>query len=264
MAFTGFPIQTTDIGSEKDLVRASLNLGADILGNETINEILAVDTNATLTALDVYTLLSNNQLTAAQIMSKVGEQLIASLRTARPFSDGLAYFATTCAKASIALVRTSTGYARLLNSDNTLGDRQGIGDPNESIILEIPPSGLHRALAVMPVGENGTNYGNINIIDIESSNITSLSTTGLFSLTDLFLFGNQLTTFSAVGLTALESLNISDNNLTSESTNATLVALDGAGLSYGWVDISVGNAAPTGAGLVAAANLILKNWTVVY
>ena len=88
--------------------------------------------------------------TPAQIMSKVGEQLIASLQVTWPATAGTAHFATSKATSGTFVVKTSTGYARLINADGSLGSQvpvPGTGVPGNNITLTIPASGLHRALA---------------------------------------------------------------------------------------------------------------------
>jgi hypothetical protein len=183
-------------------------------------------------------------LTPAQIMSKVGERLIASLQVPRPANAGTAHFATTRATSGTFLVRTSTGYARLINADGTLGTQAGTGAAGNNITLTIPASGLHRALGVLSVANGGSvRSGDITVLQLYNHQLTTFSGTGLSSLTELsandnlltsfdgtglssltslVIYNNQLTTFSGTGLSSLTSLNISSNQLTSFS---------GAGLS---------------------------------
>jgi hypothetical protein len=159
------------------------------------------------------------ELTSAQIMSKAGERLIASLATVRGASNaGTCYFATTRSTSGTFTVKTSTGYARLVNSDNTLGAQAGTGDAANPITLTIPASGLHRALGIISVPFDGASQsGNITEIRLENNQLTTFSGTGLSSLTTLYLYGNQLTTFSGTGLSSLTTLYLYDNQLTTFS-----------------------------------------------
>jgi Leucine-rich repeat (LRR) protein len=183
-------------------------------------------------------------LTPSQIMSKVGEQLIASLQIAWQATAGTAHFATTKVTSGTLFVSTSTGYARLINADGSLGVQAGTGVAGDSITLTIPASGLHRALGVLSVVNGGSvRSGNITFLGIASNQLTSFSGTGLSSLTSLGLASNQLTSFSGTGLSSLTSLYLASNQLTSFSgtglssltslglNNNQLTSFSGTGLS---------------------------------
>jgi hypothetical protein len=159
------------------------------------------------------------ELTSAQIMSKAGERLIASLAAVRGASNaGTCYFATTRSTSGTFTVKTSTGYARLVNSDNTLGAQAGTGDVANPITLTIPASGLHRALGIISVPFDGTSHsGNITEITLRNNQLTTFSGTGLSALTRLILDNNQLTTFSGTGLSSLTTLYLYGNQLTTFS-----------------------------------------------
>jgi hypothetical protein len=194
------------------------------------------------------------ELTSAQIMTKAGEQLIASLADVRGASNaGTCYFATTRSTSGIFFVRTSTGYARLVNSDNTLGAQAGAGNAATSITLTIPASGLHRALGIISVVNGGTEQsGDITEITFNSNQLTTFSGAGLSALTTLDLYANQLTTFSGTGLSALTSLTLNSNQLTTFS---------GTGLSA-LTDLNLGSNSLTtfsGTGLSALTQLNLSN-----
>jgi hypothetical protein len=157
-------------------------------------------------------------LTPAQIMSKAGEQLIASLQVTRPANAGTAHFATTRATSGTFLVRTSTGYARLINADGTLGTQAGTGAAGNNITLTIPASGLHRALGVLSVANGGSvRSGDITVLHLYSHQLTTFSGTGLSSLTELSANDNLLTSFDGTGLSSLTSLVIYNNQLTTFS-----------------------------------------------
>ena len=155
------------------------------------------------------------ELTPAQIMSKAGEQLIASLQAVVVATPGTAYFATTKATSGTFQVKTSTGYARLINADGSLGAQAGGGVATTSITLTIPASGLHRALGVLSVANGGSSRsGNITSLTIGYNQLTTFSGTGLSSLTILGLYGNQLTSINLAGASSLQDFQASANQLT--------------------------------------------------
>ena len=219
------------------------------------NELAIINQNGTTysSVLSNFTgLIAAAELTSAQIMTKAGERLIASLAAVRGASNaGTCYFATTRSTSGTFTVKTSTGYARLVNSDNTLGAQAGTGNAAASITLTPPASGLHRALGIISVADGGTSRsGDITEISLINNQITTFSGTGLSALTNLSLNGNQLTTFSGTGLSALTNLNLSSNQLTTFS---------GTGLSA-LTNLSLNNNQLTtfsGTGLSALTNLNL-------
>jgi hypothetical protein len=192
---------------------------ADITGTIPDRNVLGVSGNqlrlgdgVTTDGVDVFP-------SAAKVMSLAGDRLIASLAAVRGVSNaGTCYFATTRATSGNFTVKTSTGYARLVNPDNTLGAQVGTGVAANSITLTIPASGLHRAYGIISVANGGTvRSGNITAIDLTSNQLTTFSGTGLSSLTSLNLTSNQLTTFSGTGLSALTTLYLYNNQLTTFS-----------------------------------------------
>jgi len=156
---------------------------------------------------------------ATVVMSLAGDRLIASLAAAGGASNaGTCYLATTRATSGTFTVKTSTGYARLVNPDNTLGAQVGTGVAGNDITLTIPASGLHRAYGIISVANGGsTRSGNITYLYINSNQLTAFSGTGLSALVDLSLSSNQLTTFSGTGLSALTYLDLYNNQLTTFS-----------------------------------------------
>ena len=206
-----------------------------------------------LTPAEVDAQIEAAALTPAQIMSKAGEQLIASLQVTWPATAGTAHFATTRATSGTFLVRTSTGYARLINADGTLGAQAGTGVVANFITLTIPASGLHRALGVLSVANGGSvRSGDITALYLTNNQLTSFSSTGLSSLIILFLTNNQLTSFSGTGLSSLLSLSLENNQLTSFS---------GTGLST-LTTLYLGSNQLTsfsGTGLSSLMNLFLTN-----
>jgi hypothetical protein len=150
--------------------------------------------------------------TPAQIMSKAGEQLIASLQVTRPANAGTAHFATTQATSVTFTVKTSTGYARLINADGSLGVQSGTGVAANIITLTIPASGLHRALGVLSVANGGSvRSGDITFLNITDRQLTSFSGTELSSLTGLYIARNKLTSFLGTGLSSVTTIDLSYN-----------------------------------------------------
>jgi len=192
-------------------------------------------------------------ISAAAIMSKVGEQLIASLKVTRQANAGTAHFATSKTTSGTIIVRTSTGYARLINSDGSLGTQAGTGSAGSNITLTIPASGLHRALGVLSVANAGSlQSGSITQLDLSYHNLTTFAGTGLSELTTLTLNNNNLTTFSGTGMSELTELNLANNNLTTFSgtllSKLTLLALSNNNLTTF-----------SGIGMSALTELILNN-----
>ena len=213
--------------------------------------------------------------TGARIAALAGDRLIASLASVRGASNaGTCYFATTRATSGTFTVKTSTGYARLVNPDNTLGTQAGTGVAGNNITLTIPASGLHRAYGVISVTNGGTvRSGNITTLDLTSNQLTTFSGTGLSSLTTLYLTNNQLTTFSGTGLSALTYLDLNGNQLTTFSGtglsaltnlqlyNNQLTTFSGTGLSaLTSLDLSYNQLTTfSGTGLSVLTSLYLDN-----
>jgi len=107
------------------------------------------------------------------------------------------------------------------------------------------------------------NSSHITDIGVAGNNVTSIIIpTEIVAITTCDLEVNDLTTFDYnVGWTVMHDLLLSDNSLTEASVNSILVNADTSGITSGTIDLEL-NAAPTGAGLVAKANLIAKGVTV--
>ena len=198
---------------------------ADITGTVPDRNVLGVSGNQlrlgdgmTTDGVDVFP-------SAARVMSLIGDRLIASLATVRASNAGTCHFATTRATSFTFSVKTSTGYARIVNPDNTLGAQVGSGVAENSIAISSPASGLHRAYGVISVVNGGSaRSGNITYLSLNTALLTSFSGTGLSALTELYLPYNQLTSFSGTGLTALTKLVLNNNQLISFS-GTSLTAL---------------------------------------
>ena len=146
-------------------------------------------------------------LTPAQITSKVGEQLSASLQNVWASNEGTTHFSTIKVTAGTITATTSTGYARLINADGSLGSQVGTGVAGTQIALTIPASGGHRAYGVISVANGG---------NVRSGNITSL-----------YLYGNQLTSLIFTGWTGngFGYLTAQNNQLSATALDAFYTSL---------------------------------------
>jgi Leucine-rich repeat (LRR) protein len=227
---------------------------AKLTTSQDIGEFLAsANKTAARDTLGVTGAISAATLTPAQIMSKAGERLIASLKAVWSSNAGTAHFSTTKATSAAFTVKTSTGYARLINSDGSLGTQVGTGSAGSNINLTIPASGLHRAIGVMSVANGGSvRSGDITYLLINGKQLTSFDGTGLSSLTSLYLYNNQLTSFDGTGLSSLTQLGLYNNQLTS---------FDGTGLSSLTYLLINGNQLTSfdGTGLSSLITLILSS-----
>lgn len=142
-----------------------------------------------------------------EIATAIGERLIESLKVTWPSNAGTFHFATTMAASGIFNVRTSTGYARLINSDGSLGAQVGAGVPGSEFTLTIPASGLLRALGVVSVASGGSvRSGNIDSITIVQKRLVALDVSGLTDLRYMNISSNQLTRLNLTGNALIESI----------------------------------------------------------
>lgn len=178
---------------------------------------------------------------------------------------------------------TFTGCAALLilNLGSTDIATLSIGDSTLLQALDVQNCALLTTLSLV-------GYADLTSLNLSNSGVTSFTLTGASSLTEYSSTGctalttvnistsTALDTINSQGCTTLSSFTIStpsaalltfveltDCALDVASVNALLVALDANGLSGGAVGIAGGtSAAPTGAGITAAANLTGKGWAV--
>jgi len=166
----------------------------------------------------------DNAVTSDQIMSTIGSNLITSLKSARSNEQnaGIYYFATYNNASGTFPVKTSSGYARVVNPTNGLDSQVGDGVAANNInctLSSTSTNGLPRAFAVISVASGGSvRSGNINDISMPSKFVTNFDGAGLSGLGSLTLYSNSLTSFSAAGMSSLISLDLNDNSLTSFST----------------------------------------------
>ena len=98
---------------------------------------------------------------------------------------------------------------------------------------------------------------------VDGSAITSIDLSQNPALEYLGVGNTPLTTLDITHNSQLTSVNLQQCSLTQAAIDGILTALDGFGLTGGILALEGGtNAAPTGAGATAAANLIGKGWTV--
>lgn len=103
----------------------------------------------------------------------------------------------------------------------------------------------------------------ITDLDVNSNDLAAIDLSDLTALINVGLGHNSIGALDITGLTALLSADFTDNALDESSVDGVLVALDGFGLSGGYVGLAAGtNAIPSAVGLAAKANLEGKGWTV--
>ena len=206
-----------------------------------------------------------------EIASAEGRRLIAALQVTWYQNSGTCYFATTKATAGTITVKTTTGYARLILPDGTLGTQSpltGLGASGTTITLTIPAGGGHRAYGVVSVGGGGTSReGNMTVLYCSSNQLTALNVSSNTALTGLYCSSNQLTALDVSSNTALTQIDCSSNQLTTIAVNTILSDLDAHDIDGYEIDLSGGpNATPTAGppdGTTAAANLIADGWESV-
>lgn len=172
-------------------------------------------------ASDAASLRAAASKTDEEIMSSQGMALIQSLKSVRSAGIGCFHFSTSTAAAGTFTVKTSTGYARLVLPNNTLGVQAGTGDANSNITLTIPAGSGHLQYAVISVTNGGTTAGGaITQINITANRrIHALDVSALTSCTSLVLTSNLLTSFIGTGLTSCSTLTLSENRISSFNGN---------------------------------------------
>jgi hypothetical protein len=99
--------------------------------------------------------------------------------------------------------------------------------------------------------------------DGDDMGFTSLDFTGITSLRQLYNDNTGLQHINITGCVNLDDVQLNNNALTQASVNHVLFTLDDNGLTGGFVNLSGGtNSAPSGLGATAAANLLVKGWSV--
>ena len=190
--------------------------------------IAATDVQAALVELAG----TGTSLTDYEITSAYGRRLIASLKTVWPVSSSLAgilYFATTKVVAGTFTVRTTTGYARVIDHRGVLLTQVGTGSSTSDISLALPQANVgQRAYAVISVANGGSvRSGDITRLTTISNEVTAIEVASTTALTYLLCYGNQLTELDVSANTALTILDCNTNQLTTldVSTNTALTNL---------------------------------------
>jgi hypothetical protein len=142
----------------------------------------------------------------------VGESLIESLESVYAGTSGIFHFATTRANQGSFTVKTTSGYARLINANGSLGSV--VAAVGGTITLTIPAAGGHRAYGVISTTSTGVTLGMFEEISLVSKQLTAVSVTSLSFLKQLILDNNYLTEIDATGLGFLNFLHVGDNRLT--------------------------------------------------
>jgi len=148
------------------------------------------------------------------IVSKTGDSLIASLKEIWQSNAGTFHFATTSVASQTIQIKTTTGYARLIGSNGSLGSVVGSGNPSVLINVVFSEGNGIRAFGIMSTTSNGNvRNGDITYIYMYNKRIVSFDGTLLTGLTSLDLSRNQLVDFKYSSLNSLVSLNLYNNKL---------------------------------------------------
>jgi hypothetical protein len=169
-------------------------------------------------ATDEAALRAASTKTDDEILSAQGEALISALQASRPPTSGTFHFSAVSPTAKTITVRTSFGYARLVNPDNTLGTNVGSATVTNPINITIPAGTGHRSYAIIATNSAGTASGTITTLSstVADNRITAIALSSLTSCTSITLNNTQLTSFNGgTGLTACTYLNLNNNRLTS-------------------------------------------------
>ena len=166
-------------------------------------------TEGGLHVLDEYTITSR--------MGKVMCEILAGVRprdVGEPsYNAGVFVFSTIDAMSGSMGVVTTTGYARLINADATLGPQVGTGVPNSSTNVAFPAGGGHRAYGVMSVA-NGGSLRSGNITDISSAGYpTYITSTGLSAVTSININYAFVADVDVSGFTSIGTLSMNHGKL---------------------------------------------------
>lgn len=132
-------------------------------------------------------------------------------------------FVTTYANAFTVNVKSSTGYARMMNFDGTLQAVVGSGSPSSQLSLSpkatVSPynSRIPKFYAIYPCTAGGSADGNLTYIYTGNTSITAVDVLSLSAVEYLGLLSQKLSSFSGEGLSAVTEIDISGNLLKSFS-----------------------------------------------
>ena len=144
-------------------------------------------------------------------------------------------------------------------------------DADQSLIVSLDVSGLTSLTDLYALDCPNLTYVNVQgctslqEIDLTNDALESLDLSGCTSLDSAYLWDNvSLTSILIDDCPNISFLDAQGCALIETNVNYILTTLDNNGLSGGFVDLRDGtNAAPTGGGLTAQANLISNGWTAL-
>jgi len=110
---------------------------------------------------------------------------------------------------------------------------------------------------------NTTGCTKVVLLRLWNGSLSSLDVSHMPELTQIEMAGNNVTTLDITNNPKLNSLNARNNGFTEATMNSIMITLDDNGLSNGGVWFLSGNAALTGQGLTAKANLVAKGWNIM-
>jgi hypothetical protein len=160
-----------------------------------------------------------------------GDSLIENLKaisTLTTDSPGLFWFAhNQIGNTNLEFINT-TGYARLVLTDGTLGPQIGSGIPGSPQAVNFATGGQQgqvRANGLMTVTNGGSlPSGSFSKLTINNQKLVSFEKEGLSQLVDLSIANNKLTSFTTTGLPLLDILEIYNNKLKTLSTVGSILS----------------------------------------
>lgn len=187
-----------------------------------------------------------------------GVAAMAVIEAARPRGNATVRFATIRTTAGAVSVKTSTGHARLISPNGTLGVRLGNGVASISISISIPAGTGVRGYGVLAVNSAGAVSGAITLLHCSSYSMVALSTAGATLLENLQCAQNLLTYIDISGCGRIRALEAADNQFKSvDSIFLSIAAVSPAvGFVNGDINVSDGTSAPPTLASLAARNAL--------
>jgi len=183
-------------------------------------------------------------------------------------------FTSTKDSAISGTVRSSTGYAIIMNYDMTYGSSGeltsgsaavvggGVSGLNISITSKAPPSGnAPRFYAIYPCDASGTVSGELTSITLNTNQITSISIPEFSLLTYLNLNNNQIPSIELSGLSSLEWFSLYNNQLTNIELSG-LSSLEGIILDFNNLQTFDGTGLPGSVYNFSIDNNLLTSFTL--
>ena len=174
-----------------------------------------------------------------EVAARMGERLTRTLNSAKSGignSDSVIMFATTKIAAFDVTVYTTTGYARLIKADGTLGVQVGLGSPGSSLTINIPAGPGLRAVGIMSVANGGSIPSgwitqcmladaeisyilrvpySVTSFVVNNNNLVELSLLNCSYLTMFTATNNVLRSLDLTGCVALNYVDLTGNQLSS-------------------------------------------------